>query len=130
MEFVVAGLLVLVALFIYFQRTPRLRNSEVFQLVAGSLEVFGIVWLLAAFFLFLLVTRLLPSSGYSVLWSFGGLGIWQLIYAIPRSLSLKRQQRWTRLKGMIAGAAIVALLNGSCWFWFGTAGIYVGTVLP
>jgi hypothetical protein len=132
MEFIVVGLLLLVAVFLFFRMTPRYRNSEAFQMVAGGLEVFGIVWLLAAFFLFLLATRLLPPTPIvsPLLWSFGALGIWQLLYVIPRSRSLMRQQRWARFKGVIAGAVIVALLNGNCWFWFGTAGVYVGAFLP
>lgn len=44
-----------------------------------------------------------------------GVGIFQLLYIIPVVLVLKRRQQWALMKGMIIGAVITALLNGSCY---------------
>ena len=42
-------------------------------------------------------------------------GLSQLFYVIPLVFWLKRRQRWGLMKGVIIGAVITALLNGSCW---------------
>lgn len=60
------------------------------------------VWGLNIFVMFLVVT--IPF-----------IGLIQLVYVIPEVLRLKHQQRWGKMKGVIIGAVITALLNGSCW---------------
>jgi len=54
--------------------------------------------------------------GLLLIWSFFGcLGIVQLIYVIPAIFMLRRRRSFTLVKGVIIGAVVTALLNGSCW---------------
>ncbi|MDV2992700.1 MAG: hypothetical protein N4J56_002354 [Chroococcidiopsis sp. SAG 2025] len=46
------------------------------------------------------------------------LGIWQLFYAIPIILWLKRTQQWGRMKGVIIGAVVTFMTNVSFFFSF------------
>src|SRR4028118_2409162 len=46
---------------------------------------------------------------------FVGIGIAQLIYVVPAIIVLRRRREFARLKGLIIGAIITALLNGGCW---------------
>jgi hypothetical protein len=61
-------------------------------------------------------------GGYSVLsvWIGGSLGflLIQLVYVIPLVLRFKRQGKIARMKGVIIGAVITALLNGACFLSF------------
>jgi cell division protein FtsW (lipid II flippase) len=91
------------------------RQSEPVQVIEGVLEVFGVnVGLIMLVFLLASIWNTVANT---ILWGLMGLSLLQLIYVVPRSLSLKRQQRWARLKGVITGAVIVALLNGGCWLF-------------
>lgn len=60
---------------------------------------------------------LLPlyDFGIAFLLAFFGIGITQLLYVIPLALWLKRRGRVDTMKGVILGAAITVLLNGSCF---------------
>jgi hypothetical protein len=62
------------------------------------------------------------TGGYSVLyiWFGGGFGFFliQLLYVIPLVLRFKRQGKTARMKGVIIGAVITALLNGACFLRF------------
>jgi predicted transporter len=111
-----------IMLFIAFS-TPQARQGEAFQIISGSMEVLGINFLLIAL-LILLASILSSSPGLAniPLYGLGGLGVLQLLYVVPRSLSLQRRQRWARLKGVIVAAVIVALLNGGCWVILGGIG--------
>jgi hypothetical protein len=101
-------------LFLIAFSIPRYRQSNVFQLISGFVEV-----IMANAFFFMLLLLLVASFPSQVtiaaLYSVGGIGLLQLLYVVPRSLVLRRQQRWSRMKGVIIGAVIVALLNGGCW---------------
>jgi hypothetical protein len=48
----------------------------------------------------------------------GAIGIFQVLYIIPYAMKLKRQGKLARMKGLIIGAVIVALINGACWLSF------------
>ena len=118
--------LVLVALTIIFFTifsTPQFWQSEMFQLISGFMEVLIINFMLII--LLLLLGSLFPSSSGAIFtYGFGGLGLLQLLYVVPRSLYLRRRQRWARLKGVIGAAVIVALLSGGCWiFMMGGGGV-------
>jgi predicted transporter len=111
-----------IMLFVAFS-TPQARQGEALQIISGSMEVLGINFLLIAL-LILLASVLSSSPGLTniPLYGLGGLGVLQLLYVVPRSIALNRRQRWARLKGVIAAAVIVALLNGGCWIMLGGVG--------
>jgi hypothetical protein len=46
-----------------------------------------------------------------------GIGITQLVYIIPVAILLARKREWEKMKGVILGAVITALLNGGCWLF-------------
>lgn len=89
------------------------RQSDAVQLMEGIVETLmvdiGLVMLI------LLIASLSNSMAGFLIFGIIGIGVLQLIYVIPRSLFLRRQQRWARFKGVIIGAVIMALLNGGCW---------------
>lgn len=72
--------------------------------------------------LFVFVFGLIFSSNYAfiTIWITGYIGFlfWQLLYAIPLILRFKRQRRFGKMKGVIIGATITALLNGACFLAF------------
>jgi hypothetical protein len=87
-------LFVLTVLFFIALTIPRYRQSDIFQLISGFVEV--IMTNAFFFMLLLLLVSLFPSQiTIAALYSLGGLGLLQLIYVVPRSLALKRQQRWS-----------------------------------
>jgi hypothetical protein len=54
-------------------------------------------------------------------WIIGAIGFffWQLLYVIPLIIWLKRRRKMGMMKGVIIGAVLTALLNGSCYLlWF------------
>jgi hypothetical protein len=117
MSFLGFIIFILTVLFFIAFAIPRYRRSEPFQLISGVIEVIMISNLLGA--LLILLVLLVPSQvTVTALYGFGGIGIVQLFYVVPRSLALRRQERWARMKGVIIGAVIVALLNGGCWVLF------------
>jgi Na+/proline symporter len=68
----------------------------------------------------LLGSLLSPIPGLGFLGSFFslaiiGIGLSQLLYVIPIVISLKRQEKWGEMKGLIIGAVITFLLSGGCW---------------
>lgn len=94
-----------------------------------GLEIFkGLMILLGMHFLSVLIIFLLGFiigsiiGGYSVLyvWFGGGFGFFliQLLYVIPLVLRFQRQGKAARMKGVIIGAVITALLNGACFLSF------------
>jgi uncharacterized membrane protein len=76
-------------------------KNELKETILGVLEVFGINFLL--FYL--------PSIVLAI-------GIFQLIYVIPRGIYLFKHKNQARLKGIIIGAVIIFFLNGACWLYF------------
>lgn len=116
-------LIALIIIFFTFFAAQQDQQGEAIQLIGGFIEVLIVNFLLIVLLglltiLFSSSTRLAPLPFYG----FGGLGILQLLYVVPRSLQLRRQQRWARLKGVIAGAVVVALFNGGCWVFLGGYG--------
>lgn len=119
LTFLVLTVLFFIALFV-----PRYRQREEFQVIIGFVEVLIINVLLII--LLIILASFLASSGRFAnisIYGLGGLGILQLFYVVPRSLFLKRRRRWARLKGVIAAAVIVMLLNGGCWIFMGGLGV-------
>ncbi|MBD2208511.1 hypothetical protein H6G27_01335 [Nostoc linckia FACHB-104] len=97
------------------------QRNENLQLFLGILILFGL-HLIAVGIIFgvgLLVGQIWGYNNYSFLgiWLVGGWGFffWQLLYVIPLCILLRRQQRLAMMKGVIIGAVITALLNGSCF---------------
>jgi hypothetical protein len=45
------------------------------------------------------------------------LGIFQLLYVVPTVVILYRNRRISLMKGVIIGAVLTVLLNGSCYIW-------------
>ncbi len=45
------------------------------------------------------------------------IGLTQLIYVIPLCLWLRKRRQYDTMKGVIIGAVITALLNGSCFLY-------------
>jgi hypothetical protein len=43
------------------------------------------------------------------------IGVTQLIYVIPVALVYRKRGRIRALKGLLSGAAVVFLLNATCW---------------
>ncbi|BAZ30586.1 hypothetical protein NIES4074_30470 [Cylindrospermum sp. NIES-4074] len=93
-------------------------RNEILGIFLGILLLLGmhIIAIIAIFFLGFIIEKI--YSGYSVIgvWIVGSYGFlfWQLLYVIPVCLLLKRQQRPGLMKGVIIGAVITALLNGTC----------------
>jgi hypothetical protein len=52
--------------------------------------------------------------GNVAVWSFWGIGLTQLLYAIPLYIHWN-ESKPARAKGLVIGASIIALLNASCW---------------
>lgn len=112
------GLLLVAFTIVFFTvfSTQQDRQGESFQVISGFIEVLGINFLLIVLLVFLTIVFSSSSSLVSIpLYGFAGLGVLQLAYVVPRSLFLKRRQRWARLKGVIGAAVIVALINGRYW---------------
>ncbi|MBW4671380.1 MAG: hypothetical protein KME60_29155 [Cyanomargarita calcarea GSE-NOS-MK-12-04C] len=98
------------------------QRNEILQVVLGILVLFG-MHIISAIAIFIL--------GYIIGLIFGNytfLGVWiiaaysfflvQLLYVIPVTLWLRRQQKTGMMKGVITGAVITALLNGGCFLLF------------
>jgi Na+/proline symporter len=62
-----------------------------------------------------------PDTMFFVWYAWFAIGLTQLIYVIPLCLWLKRRRRFDMLKGVIIGAVITVLLNGSCFL----LGLYI-----
>ncbi|MBD2336923.1 hypothetical protein H6G64_07935 [Calothrix sp. FACHB-156] len=97
------------------------QRNENLQIFLGILILFGLNLIAVGiiFGLGLLAGQIFGYANYSYLgvWLIGGWGffIWQLLYVIPLCILLRRQQRLAMMKGVIIGAVITALLNGSCF---------------
>ncbi len=86
--------------------------NEIPGIIGGIFLLLGIHVLVLVVVVFLSVfTTVTPSLGIPILC----IGLFQFLYVIPISFSLRRQQRWGLMKGVIIGAVLTALLNGGCW---------------
>jgi hypothetical protein len=54
---------------------------------------------------------------FAGVWIIGYMGFFllQLLYVLPLTIRLKRQRKIGMMKGIIIGAVITALINGSCY---------------
>ncbi|MBD2388787.1 hypothetical protein [Cylindrospermum sp. FACHB-282] len=92
-------------------------KNELLGFFLGILLLLGmhIVAIAVIFLLVLIVDKIYGNYSLNVL-LYGILGFlfWQLLYVIPVCLWLKRRQAPGMMKGVIIGAVITALLNGTC----------------
>jgi len=100
--------------------SPR---NEIISIVYGILLLLGMHFLAAIviFVVGLLVFYLTYSPYiYFEIWIGGAAGFFllQLLYVIPLILWLRRRQYLGMMKGVIIGAVITALLNGSCFLLY------------
>jgi heme/copper-type cytochrome/quinol oxidase subunit 4 len=101
-------------------QSPQEFTHQMLAFVSGFLEIVGINFLFLCFIPFLLMAgNALPSTwvGLMIIPTFAilGLGLTQLVYVVPRGIWLYRHGKASKLKGVIAAAILVMLLNGSCW---------------
>jgi Na+/proline symporter len=103
---------------IYIRKEMSQRN-EVLQFFLGILFLFGmhIISAIAIFLLGYIISPIFGNYTFLGVWIYAAYGFFliQLLYVIPVTLWLRRQQRIGMMKGMIVGAVITALLNGSCF---------------
>ena len=88
----------------------------------------GILLLLAAHLIAAIVIFLISVifgaiyGGYAslmpLIFGIAGFFLWQLIYVIPLIIWLRRRRNMGMMKGIIAGAVVTALINGSCFLLF------------
>jgi hypothetical protein len=97
------------------------QRNEILNVFLGIFLLLGL-HLIAGGIIFglgLLSGQIFGYSNYNYLgiWIIGSWGffIWQMLYVIPLCLWLRRQQRLAMMKGVIIGAVITALLNGTCF---------------
>ena len=91
-----------------FQRVPEIIIGMVFLFI-GHAVLAGVI---------LLLVRL--TASFVVLWPLFGISLTQLFYAMPLYRRFQRQRRPYAMKGVVIGALITVLLNGSCFgyvFW-------------
>ena len=89
----------------------RRQNSYV-QAIEGGLEALTINILLYPLIALMIVAAVGP---WHIFMSFSGFYAFiQLLYVMLRSLFLRRQHRWAKLKGLIAGNTLIVL--GVCLF--------------
>jgi hypothetical protein len=99
---------------------PQESTHQVLAFVFGFLEILGINFLFLCFVpLLFMAGNALPGIwvGLTIIPTFAilGLGLTQLVYVLPRGIWLYRHGKASKLKGVIAAAILVMLLNGSCW---------------
>lgn len=97
------------------------QRNEILQILLGILLLFGLHLIAGAiiFGLGWLYGQIFGYNNYYFLgiWIIGAWGffIWQMLYVIPLCIWLRRQQRVAMMKGVIIGALITGLLNGTCF---------------
>ncbi|MDB9513670.1 hypothetical protein PN499_20960 [Kamptonema animale CS-326] len=93
------------------------RRNEIVGIVLGVLLLFVIHNLTVIALMFL--SSYLPffNRNYNFLFIPASIGLWQIVYAIPLILLMKRKQKWGLMKGVIICAVLTALLNGGCWIF-------------
>jgi hypothetical protein len=110
-------LLVVIIFFLILRFAPEERQSELLEIFIGFVEVIG-VNLILTFVLLILFSAIASRFNLQMTVYVATVGIVQLVYAVWRSLFLRRQRQWFKLKGVIIGSVLVALLNGGCWIMF------------
>jgi hypothetical protein len=98
------------------------QQNEVLEVIKGILLLFGL-HILAGVVIFvvgLIIGQIFGNYTFLSVWIYGSYGFFllQLLYVIPVVIRLKRQGKVARIKGVIIGAVITALLNGACFLAF------------
>ena len=75
-------------------------------------------WLLGILLLCLLHLIQIPLAGMTMAVSVIAIGLTQLVYVIPFVIYFRKKGRPGIAKGLIIGAALTFLLNGTCVAWF------------
>jgi hypothetical protein len=97
------------------------RWRELIEIIKGFLLLFLChALVIVIFFLFnYIILSISGNYAYALLpvWILGsgGFFLWQLLYVMPLIDYFKRQGKIGMMKGVIIGAVITALLNGSCF---------------
>lgn len=94
------------------------RRNEILGIVLGVLLLFVIHNLTVIALMFL--SSYLPffNRNYNFFFIPASIGLWQIVYAIPLILLMKKKEKWGLMKGVIICAVLTALLNGGCWILF------------
>lgn len=101
--------------------SPR---NEIWQIILGFFLLLGmhIAAITLGSFLGGMVSAISSSLsnivGFLMVYSLLGIGLSQLLYVVPVTIILNRRRQWGLMKGVIIGAVLTALLNGSCWLVF------------
>ncbi len=89
-------------------------------MILGVFLLFGCHAALLIFFFLLGMVVSVAGGGYLGIgiWIIGAifLFLWQLLYVIPLVWWFRRRRYWGLMKGVIMGAVLTALLNGTCYF--------------
>jgi hypothetical protein len=101
----------------------NIKKNEPFEVLKGFLLLCFFHYI-AGVVIFVLGSAIgLIVGGYAVFyaWIVGGMGffLWQLIYVLPLTIRLKRRGKIGMMKGVIIGAVLTALMNGSCYLVYG-----------
>jgi Na+/proline symporter len=100
-------------------KTKRRFNQQEFQkILSGLFLLLGIhlaIFIVLRILASIIITVNIEIAGRLILTLFY-IGIWQLFYAIPLILWLKRTQQWGRMKGVIIGTVVTILTNISFLF--------------
>lgn len=98
------------------------RRNEVRDILSGVFLLLGLH--IAVIAILAVITYLLNSFTNILIqilfFAVFGIGLFQLLYAIPVVIWFNRKRQWALMKGVIIGAVITALLNGACWIWLDT----------
>ncbi|MGB8703046.1 MAG: hypothetical protein WCD18_26820 [Thermosynechococcaceae cyanobacterium] len=95
---------------------------EIFEIIMGFLLLCGL-HVLAGMLIFglgFLASAIFGGYSFAPVWMVGSMGFlfWQLLYVLPLINWLKRRGKIGMMKGVIIGAVLTALLNGSCALMF------------
>jgi hypothetical protein len=63
------------------------------------------------------VSSLSGMMSTALLFGFFGIGLSQWLYVTPLLIRLHRREKWGLFKGVLIGALLTMLLNGSCFAW-------------
>ncbi len=93
------------------------QENEFGDIARGFSLAIGLNILAAIFFLVMatLFSNLQLPFSFLFIYLFYGIGLSQLVYIIPIAIRFYRRRQWGRMKGVIIGAVITALLNGGCF---------------
>ncbi len=98
------------------------RRSEIPDIMGGMVILLGChlaYVMLARLTMFLAASALGVNSSQAVLAALGisilAIGLTQALYAVPICLYFNRQRQQAIVKGVLLGAVLTLLLNGSCF---------------